>query len=50
MIFLIKIENAKQFDCQESDFGSSLGYACINNHINEIFTVLLTTDLRLSSI
>ena len=23
---------------------------CINNHIKEIFTLLLTTDLRLSSI
>ena len=48
--FWLKIENGKQFDCQEFDFESTLGYACMNNHIKEIFTALLTTDLWLSSI
>ena len=48
--FWSKIENGKQFDCQAFDFESTLGYAYMNNHIKEIFTALLTTDLWLSSI
>ena len=50
MVF--QIENAKQFDCQAFDIGSTLEISksvCINNHIKEMFTVQLTTDMWLSS-
>ena len=50
LISLIKDENAEQFDSGIWFWEYSGKYVCINDPSKEIFTVLLTTDLRLSSI
>ena len=47
--YSILTESAKQF-VRHLILGVLWKSVCINNHIEEFFTVLLTTDLRLSSI